>query len=729
MGDNFNMQQNKLNFEVLLIVLSIPILYFISRENYLFFHTIVELISIIVAFSLFSIAWNTRGFSTNRYLMFLGIAFLFIGSIDLIHTLAYKGMNIFPAFDADLPTQLWISARYLESISLIAATYFISRKFNPKILTSVYFFIFIIINLLIFYRLFPTCYVEGVGLTTFKKISEYIISILLLFALWRVIKLKEHFMPKIRWMIYLAVILTILSEISFTFYISVYGISNYIGHIFKLISFYLIYRALIVSGLKQPYKMLFNDLQTSGSRYRKAQQIGKVGNWDYIIKTAKFWGSDEAKRIYGFDLVADDFTTEEVENCIPERERVHQALVDLIEKNKPYNLEFEIIPKDNKKIKTIQSIAALEKDNLGNPLKVSGVVIDVTKRKKTESALKESEEKFKTLTNDVLDNLEVGVFILSSDFKIIWINKTTETFFGIRRDEVLGKDKKQLILEKIQNIFAEPDDFKQKVFATYDNNKFVENFTCVIKKSEKLNYRILKHYSQPIAEGLFKDGRIEYYYDITDSKQAETEITNLLQEKEILLHEVHHRIKNNMATIESLMRLQQNSMKNKEAKASLMDAENRVKSMRMLYEKLFRADAYKEVNLLQYLSPLIDEIISVFPQKENLKIEKNIQDFAINTKLIFPLGIIINELITNAMKYAVKANKENTLLISADKVDNNMKIIVQDNGIGLPNDFKMEEAEGFGLQLVNMLADQLQAKLDVENENGAKFIIVFALDE
>jgi PAS domain S-box-containing protein len=136
-------------------------------------------------------------------------------------------------------------------------------------------------------------------------------------------------------------------------------------------------------------------LRISEGRYRLAEAIGHVGNWEYNLQTTKFWGSDEAKRIYGFNPEALDFSTDEVENCIPERERVHQALVDLIEADKPYNLEFEIHPKDSLKPRIISSVAALKRDEYGNPLLVTGLIQDITERKQAEEKLHQTLESLK----------------------------------------------------------------------------------------------------------------------------------------------------------------------------------------------------------------------------------------------------------------------------------------------------------------------------------------------
>ena len=131
-------------------------------------------------------------------------------------------------------------------------------------------------------------------------------------------------------------------------------------------------------------KMTEDALKLSQERYKSAQRMGLVGNWEYNLRSEKFWGSDQAKRIYGFEPESNRFTTDEVENCIPERERVHQALIDLIEEGKPYHLEFEIHPISGPKKRTIRSIAELVKDEQGTPLKVIGVIQDITKEKEVE---------------------------------------------------------------------------------------------------------------------------------------------------------------------------------------------------------------------------------------------------------------------------------------------------------------------------------------------------------
>jgi PAS domain S-box-containing protein len=146
---------------------------------------------------------------------------------------------------------------------------------------------------------------------------------------------------------------------------------------------------------------------------------------------------------------------------------------------------------------------------------------DITERKQAEDALWESEAKYRSLTDDVLDSSAVGVFILDSDFRIVWVNQALERYFSIRSDEIVGKDKRQLIHERIADIFQDPENFAEKVLATYDNNTYIENFECHVLSDGECKERWLEHWSQPIRSGLYAGGRIEHYYDITERKEAE----------------------------------------------------------------------------------------------------------------------------------------------------------------------------------------------------------------
>ncbi len=246
-------------------------LFLAQRYSFLLFHCLAEGFSIVIACGIFMLAWNTRRFVGNYCFLFLGIAYLFIGGLDLMHTLIYKGMGVFHGYNANAATQLWIAARYSESISLLLAPIWIDRKLSARAAFWVYGAIFtMILAAILSGRVFPDCFIEGQGLTPFKIASEYIICLILMAALAHLYKNRTHFDAGVLNLLYVSIVGTMASEIAFTFYISVYGLSNQIGHFLKIISFFMIYKAIIQTGLLRPYDVLFRDLKQSHESVKAA---------------------------------------------------------------------------------------------------------------------------------------------------------------------------------------------------------------------------------------------------------------------------------------------------------------------------------------------------------------------------------------------------------------------------------------------------------------------------
>lgn len=245
-------------------------LFLTSLYSYILFHSLAEIFSIVIGCSFFILAWNSRHRLDNDYLLFLGIAYLFVSGLDLIHTLAYKGMGVFLNYDANLPTQLWIAARYVQALSLLFSPVFLRRKLNVYLMFPGYAAATSVLLWAIFAGVFPACFVEGVGLTPFKKISEYIISLILLASAAVLLQKREAFDRKVLTWLIASLALTIGAELAFTLYISVYGFSNLIGHFFKIVAFYLVYKAITEMGLEKPHLLLFRNLKESETALRDA---------------------------------------------------------------------------------------------------------------------------------------------------------------------------------------------------------------------------------------------------------------------------------------------------------------------------------------------------------------------------------------------------------------------------------------------------------------------------
>lgn len=246
-----------------LVLLALAGLFLLSKENYLLYHGIVEMLSVVVAVTIFSIGWNSKQFAQDNTLLVISVAYLSVGVFDFLHVFSYKGMGAFPDRGANLATQLWVTARYLQSGALVWAALLLGgkKRLNPNwlligwVLAGALLIVFIVPL-----RLFPTCYDESAGLTTFKIASEYVISGLLAVAgllFWH----SRHFLNRqILILLIASVALNILAELSFTLYVDVYGLFNFIGHIFKLISVVLVYLALVQGSLQSPYESLFRRL-------------------------------------------------------------------------------------------------------------------------------------------------------------------------------------------------------------------------------------------------------------------------------------------------------------------------------------------------------------------------------------------------------------------------------------------------------------------------------------
>ncbi len=248
-------------------------LFVISRYNYVLFHGLAELFSVAVAWAVFLLVWNSRRFVANDALVFLGAAYLFVGLIDVLHTLAYRGMGIFPDAQAsNLATQLWISGRLLETVSLLLFAVFLGRRLPIRGLVLGLAGVSALLLAAIFaWRVFPTCYVEGQGLTAFKTVTEYGICLTLVGTITLLVRKREYLDAAVLRLMIAAMAVSIAAEVAFTFYVSVYGLSNLVGHVLKIISFFLVYMALIRSGLTRPYATLFRELKGAQAALRESE--------------------------------------------------------------------------------------------------------------------------------------------------------------------------------------------------------------------------------------------------------------------------------------------------------------------------------------------------------------------------------------------------------------------------------------------------------------------------
>lgn len=214
--------------------------------------------------------------------------------------------------------------------------------------------------------------------------------------------------------------------------------------------------------------------------------------------------------------------------------------------------------------------------------------------------------------------------------------------------------------------------------------------------------------------------------NISESKAAQTSVENLLKEKDILLQEVHHRVKNNMNTMASLLSLQASAITDVPTANLFKDAVGRLKTMGTLYDNLYKSENYSNVSVQAYLSQLVDEAQNLF-MGYPVVIEKDIENFDLTPKTLSSLGIIVNELITNGIKHAFPNGQNGEIKITLTRKSEKASLVYQDNGVGITASTKRPVS--FGLKLIDLLVHQLQGNLEIENKEGTVIKIEFPMKQ
>ena len=221
------------------------------------------------------------------------------------------------------------------------------------------------------------------------------------------------------------------------------------------------------------------------------------------------------------------------------------------------------------------------------------------------------------------------------------------------------------------------------------------------------------------------EGAVVTFFNISEMVAARERIDGLLREKDILLREVHHRVKNNMATIMGLLSLHAGKLDNPAAVAALTDAQNRINAMALLYDKIYRSEGLDAVPLQDYITPLIEETTHSFPEQSQIAIETSIEDIPLDVARLFPIGILLNELLSNIQKYAFVGRTHGLISVSAAMISGRVVMSVADDGIGIPESIDLDNTTGFGLTLVGLLASQLGGEIRIERGAGTRFVLEF----
>ncbi|HUX12951.1 MAG TPA: PAS domain S-box protein, partial [Spirochaetia bacterium] len=347
---------------------------------------------------------------------------------------------------------------------------------------------------------------------------------------------------------------------------------------------------------------------------------------------------------------------------------------------------------------------------------IEGFSSDITENVRAEEETKRVAREYESVFHGAQDSIFLMEVIGPNQFRYTRNNQTHERTTGLSTEAIRGKTPLELLGRELG----------ETVSANYQR--------CVdakvsISYEETLDLPTGRRTWATTLTPVIRGGRVAQIVgvsqDITERRAAEEKIGGLLQEKEILLREVHHRIKNNLNTMSSLLSLQADSMTDKATVLALQDARSRMRSMGVLYDKLFLTENLREMSITEYLPTLADEIINLFPVRAVVKLEKHIDDFVLPVKELTSVGIIVNELLTNIMKHAFAGKAEGRIIVNASKKGGRITIGVGDDGVGIPESFNLEHSPGFGLMVIRALTKQLNGTVQIDRTNGTRFLLEF----
>ncbi len=343
----------------------------------------------------------------------------------------------------------------------------------------------------------------------------------------------------------------------------------------------------------------------------------------------------------------------------------------------------------------------------------------IEKHKKIEEELSRSEAKFRAVTTSVTD----AVIIIDSESRISFLNQAAEKIFGFAPREIMGKNIHDMLAPEE---YLEPAKNGWKRFKHSGEGNVIGKIVEV--KAKTKSGRIipieLSVSPVPLESGLIVIGIAR---DISERKEAEKRLKQSLLEKQILLKEIHHRVKNNLSIVSSLLGLHAESIPDEEIAQKFVDCQAQVQSIALIHQQFYQTENVAEIDFRDYLDTVFTHLKTIYQsQFESIKITLRIDPIRFSLNKSIPLGLIVNELITNVFKHAYSAGDCAEIEVELHEVENGeAELIVRDYGKGLPEGTNADSTSSLGLQLITVFVDQIDGKLKIDSENGTRFAIQF----
>lgn len=362
---------------------------------------------------------------------------------------------------------------------------------------------------------------------------------------------------------------------------------------------------------------------------------------------------------------------------------------------------------------------SLVKDGAGQPLHFVYVYEDITPKRRAEEQIRLQAAKLSA----IFESSSHMIWTMDRNYQLVsfnsnqtkWLRENYDTKPYVGMPMLSGN----MVSSEKYNAF-----WKEKIDQTFrgETLKF---------ETEYVSRRGVQHWREVFLNPIKDENDVVVEisciaHDITDQKSAEENIRQSLKEKEVLLKEVHHRVKNNLQVISSILNLQSSYVKDKKSLDLLLESQNRIKSMAFVHESLYQTKDFSNINFSSYVENICSNLVHSYSNPDNPPVlTMELDPIQLNLDTAIPCGLIINELISNALKYAFKGKAKGTLDVQVKSIEDRLKIVIADNGKGLPENIDFRNTESLGLQLVVTLVEQINGKISLETKKGTKFTIEF----
>ncbi len=468
------------------------------------------------------------------------------------------------------------------------------------------------------------------------------------------------------------------------------------------------------------------------NKLNDAQRISNIGSWDWDLRSGNIWWSDEMYRILGASPREYVPTLDANAGFIHPEDAAsfREAFLKVLKSGGSLSLDMKTVAA-NGGVKHCHVQGRVIRGAGGRPKRYIGVLMDITERKQMEEAIRENQAKLQSALASMTD----AVFISDVEGRFMDFNDGFVTFHRFKSKDECAKT----LVEYPAFLDVYAADGTLAPLETWAvpralRGETVTNAEYSLRRKDTGETWVGSYSFAPIRDrsGVIV-GSVVVGRDITDKKRAEEKLRGSLEEKVALLKEVHHRVKNNLQIVVSLLGLQANRTKNAEALEILNDARNRVRSMALLHEVLYRSGNLARISFPTYIADLCRQIAAFHGQAaQRVLLEHSVEDISLPLELAVPCGLIVNELVTNALKHAFPDGRSGKVLVEFHNVDERrLQLSVRDDGVGLSPGIDLENASTLGLLLVFELVGQLGGWMTVEKPDGggALFRVVFPTPE